>query len=130
MAQRGYHIPTLRPKYIPYTYMDPLGLFGTLRHHLIPSLATLDLIKLQKEVRAFFRGRDLMHSGLSVLRGCLYADFGASKACSAAILGCGVLPAWKKGIHTQDNPHEMCSPMISQPPVSTPNASKLLLQDC
>ena len=23
--QRGSHIPTLRPKYIPYTYMDPLG---------------------------------------------------------------------------------------------------------
>ena len=25
-AQRGSHIPTLRPKYIPYTYMDPLGM--------------------------------------------------------------------------------------------------------
>ena len=25
-AQRGSHIPTLRPKYIPYTYMDPLGI--------------------------------------------------------------------------------------------------------
>ena len=25
-AQRGSHIPTLRPKYIPYSYMDPLGL--------------------------------------------------------------------------------------------------------
>ena len=24
-AQRGSHIPTLRPKYIPYYYMDPLG---------------------------------------------------------------------------------------------------------
>ena len=24
-AQMGSHIPTLRPKYIPYTYMDPLG---------------------------------------------------------------------------------------------------------
>ena len=24
-AQRGSHIPILRPKYIPYTYMDPLG---------------------------------------------------------------------------------------------------------
>ena len=24
-AQRGSHIPTLRPKYIPYAYMDPLG---------------------------------------------------------------------------------------------------------
>ena len=24
-AQRGPHIPTLRPKYIPYSYMDPLG---------------------------------------------------------------------------------------------------------
>ena len=23
-AQRGSHIPTLRPKYIPYSYMDPL----------------------------------------------------------------------------------------------------------
>ena len=22
------HIPTLRPKYIPYTYIDPLGLFA------------------------------------------------------------------------------------------------------
>ena len=22
-AQRGSHIPTLRPKYIPYSYMDP-----------------------------------------------------------------------------------------------------------
>ena len=28
-AQRGSHIPTLRPKYIPYTYMDPLGLGGS-----------------------------------------------------------------------------------------------------
>ena len=25
-AKRGSHIPTLRPKYIPYTYMDPLGM--------------------------------------------------------------------------------------------------------
>ena len=25
-AQRGSHIPTLRPKYIPYTYIDPLGM--------------------------------------------------------------------------------------------------------
>ena len=24
-AQRGSHIPTLKPKYIPYNYMDPLG---------------------------------------------------------------------------------------------------------
>ena len=24
-AQRGSHIPTLRPKYTPYSYMDPLG---------------------------------------------------------------------------------------------------------
>ena len=24
-AQKGSHIPTLRPKYIPYSYMDPLG---------------------------------------------------------------------------------------------------------
>ena len=24
-AQRGSHIPTLRPKYVPYNYMDPLG---------------------------------------------------------------------------------------------------------
>ena len=24
-AQRGSYIPTLRPKYIPYTYVDPLG---------------------------------------------------------------------------------------------------------
>ena len=24
-AQGGSHIPTLRPKYIPYSYMDPLG---------------------------------------------------------------------------------------------------------
>ena len=24
-AQRASHIPTLKPKYIPYTYMDPLG---------------------------------------------------------------------------------------------------------
>ena len=24
-AQRGSYIPTLRPKYLPYTYMDPLG---------------------------------------------------------------------------------------------------------
>ena len=29
-AQRGSHIPTLKPKYIPYNYMDPLGL-GTLK---------------------------------------------------------------------------------------------------
>ena len=27
-AQRGSHIPTLKPKYIPYNYMDPLGHFG------------------------------------------------------------------------------------------------------
>ena len=25
-AQRGSHIPTLRPKYLPYSHMDPLGL--------------------------------------------------------------------------------------------------------
>ena len=25
-GQRGSHIPTIRPKYIPYTYMDPLSL--------------------------------------------------------------------------------------------------------
>ena len=25
-AQRVSHVPTLRPKYIPYSYMDPLGL--------------------------------------------------------------------------------------------------------
>ena len=25
-AQRGSHIPTLRAKYIPYSYMDPLGI--------------------------------------------------------------------------------------------------------
>ena len=25
LTQRGSHIPNLRPKYIPYTYMDPLG---------------------------------------------------------------------------------------------------------
>ena len=31
MAQRGSHKPTLRPKYIPYTYMDPLG--SPLFHH-------------------------------------------------------------------------------------------------
>ena len=24
-AQRGSHTPTLRPKYTPYSYMDPLG---------------------------------------------------------------------------------------------------------
>ena len=24
-VQGGFHIPTLRPKYIPYSYMDPLG---------------------------------------------------------------------------------------------------------
>ena len=24
-AQRGSHIPTVRAKYIPYSYMDPLG---------------------------------------------------------------------------------------------------------
>ena len=24
-AQRGSHIPTLKPKYILYTYVDPLG---------------------------------------------------------------------------------------------------------
>ena len=28
-TQRGSHIPTLRPKYIPYTYMDPLGFIGS-----------------------------------------------------------------------------------------------------
>ena len=27
-AQRGSHIPTLRPKYVPYTYIDPLGRGG------------------------------------------------------------------------------------------------------
>ena len=25
-AQRGSHIPTLRPEYLPYSYMDPLGM--------------------------------------------------------------------------------------------------------
>ena len=25
-AQRGSHIPTLKPKYMPYNYMDPLGI--------------------------------------------------------------------------------------------------------
>ena len=25
--QRGSHVATLRTKYIPYTYMDPLGMF-------------------------------------------------------------------------------------------------------
>ena len=24
-AQKGSHTPTLRPKYTPYSYMDPLG---------------------------------------------------------------------------------------------------------
>ena len=24
----GFHLPTLRPKYIPYSYMDPLGRSG------------------------------------------------------------------------------------------------------
>ena len=28
-AQRSSHIPTLRPKYIPYSYMDPLGMETT-----------------------------------------------------------------------------------------------------
>ena len=32
-AQRGPHIPTLKPKYVPYSYMDPLG--------LLPELTTL-----------------------------------------------------------------------------------------
>ena len=27
-AQRGCHIPTLRPKYTPYSYMDPLGMWN------------------------------------------------------------------------------------------------------
>ena len=27
-AQRGSHTPTLRPKYMPYSYMDPLGQAG------------------------------------------------------------------------------------------------------
>ena len=27
-AQKGFHIPTLRPKYIPYSYMDPVGSRG------------------------------------------------------------------------------------------------------
>ena len=27
-AQWGSHIPTLRPKYIPYSFMDPLGTLG------------------------------------------------------------------------------------------------------
>ena len=32
----GSHIPTLRPKYIPYSYMDPLGLVArfVLTHRL------------------------------------------------------------------------------------------------
>ena len=29
-AQRGSHIPTLKPKYIPYNYMDPFGLDSSL----------------------------------------------------------------------------------------------------
>ena len=37
-AKRGSYIPTLRPKYIPYDYMDPLGsgaslFFEKLAHH-------------------------------------------------------------------------------------------------
>ena len=31
-AQRGSHIPTLRPKYIPYSYMDPLGILSFFVH--------------------------------------------------------------------------------------------------
>ena len=30
-AQRGSHIPTLKRKYIPYNYMDPLGRLGRFR---------------------------------------------------------------------------------------------------
>ena len=30
-AQRGSHIPTLRPKYTPYSYMDPLGPFFVIK---------------------------------------------------------------------------------------------------
>ena len=30
-AQRDSYIPTLRPGYTPYSYMDPLGLFDTTR---------------------------------------------------------------------------------------------------
>ena len=37
-AQRGSHIPTLRPKYVPYTYMDPLGLRGQ-KHGVLRSAA-------------------------------------------------------------------------------------------
>ena len=25
LGPKGFHVPTLRPKYIPYSYMDPLG---------------------------------------------------------------------------------------------------------
>ena len=32
-AQRGSHIPTLRAKYIPYSYMDPLGMIPELIPH-------------------------------------------------------------------------------------------------
>ena len=38
-AQRGSHIPTLKPKYIPYSYMGPLGLIS-------PCLALYDNRKI------------------------------------------------------------------------------------
>ena len=28
-AKKGSHIPTSTPKYIPYSYMDPLGVYNT-----------------------------------------------------------------------------------------------------
>ena len=52
-AQTGSHIPTLRPKYIPFTYMDPLGVcialggFTAVRTLLLVALGGSDFRETQ-----------------------------------------------------------------------------------
>ena len=53
-AQRGSHIPTLRPKYIPYTYMDPLGVVAMLRRCVSPSPLRIRLHEVRPCLVRFF----------------------------------------------------------------------------
>ena len=47
-AQNGSHMTTLRPKYIPYNYMEPLGLApcqGSVRTRKTPGFLALDALR-------------------------------------------------------------------------------------
>ena len=61
-AQKGSHIPTLRPKYVPYTYMDPLGNIQNL--HELRGLA----FSLKKQALQATRGTILPSRYLRGLR--------------------------------------------------------------